>query len=92
MNFQLYDLQDNSIVIQKEYPGSFRVNEPLLEERSFEMKSHGSEWRYQELYFHGVHIGFGDIRLRESTTLGFKSDFETMRNALRFERLQQRLD
>ncbi len=78
MNFQLYDLQDNSIVIQKEYPGSFRVNDPLLEERSFEMKCHGSEWRYQELYFHGVHIGFGDIRLRESLTLGFKSDFETI--------------
>lgn len=33
---------------------------------------------YKELYLEGIHIGYGDIHLKQDTKLHFESDFETV--------------
>lgn len=33
---------------------------------------------YKEVYFDGVHIGIGNVRLAQKVVLGFESDFETI--------------
>ncbi|QHC85138.1 AraC family transcriptional regulator [Empedobacter brevis] len=79
MALRLYDVKNNQILVEKEYPASFfDVDKNALKETTTYLNSSIGKGFYQEIYFDGVHIGFGDMHLPHKLLLGFETDFETI--------------
>ena len=78
MNLRLYDNEKNITLIEKEYPDwNISSEEGIIESTTF-IEHYFGKGFYKEIYFEGVHIGFGDTLLRNSVRLDFESDFETI--------------
>jgi len=78
MVLKLYDTDISNMIMEKEYPEIFSVQEGGIEERSVCIDLPYGKARYKEIYFEGVHIGYGDANLSASVILNFESDFETI--------------
>ncbi|MFD2940182.1 helix-turn-helix domain-containing protein [Flavobacterium notoginsengisoli] len=78
MNLKLYDDSPSNILFEKEYPGSFYFAEDGLNETIIHLEHPFGQGYYKEIYFEGVHIGFGNAQMREKMQLSFESDFETI--------------
>ena len=78
MNLRLYDNERNSTLIEKEYPDSFSSNDDGILEHTTYIDHYFGKGSYKEIYFEGVHIGFGNTFLRDVIRLDFESDFETI--------------
>ena len=52
-------------------------NEPVIE-RVTTINLASSRGTYREILLDGIHIGYGDLRLKQTTLLQFESDFETV--------------
>lgn len=79
MTLRLYDLKHKHIVVEKEYPTSFfDTPDGTVKESITHLDSFMGRGYYKEIYFDGVHIGIGNVRLTQPVLLGFESDFETI--------------
>jgi AraC-like DNA-binding protein len=78
MNLKLYDATPNNILFEKEYPESFYSDKEGIKENTTCLESPLGKGYYKEIYFEGVHIGFGSAILREKMQVCFESDFETI--------------
>lgn len=78
MNLRLYDNERNSTLIEKEYPDWFLSSEEGITESTTYLEEYFGKGFYREIYFEGVHIGFGNVLLRNAVRLNFESDFETI--------------
>lgn len=74
----MYDNEKNITLIEKEYPDWNISSEEGIIERTTFIEHYFGKGFYKEIYFEGVHIGFGDTLLRNSVRLDFESDFETI--------------
>lgn len=79
MNLRLYDTEKQFTIIEKQY-GSvyFDTDTNPVKENITHIDSFLGQGYYREIYFDGVHIGFGDALLSNALKLGFESDFETV--------------
>jgi AraC-like DNA-binding protein len=66
------------MILEKEYPKSFFSSEEGIEECVTEMNLPIGKGYYKEIYFEGVHIGYGNVVLSDKVLLAFESDFETV--------------
>lgn len=74
LNFS--DLQD--MTMEHAFPDNYHhIGEPIVE-RTTALECFGGTGTYREIFFEGVHIAFGDLRLKHQTVLHFESDFETV--------------
>ncbi len=78
MNLRLYDNDLNTLIYEKEYPEYYFVNNDSIQECFIQLKDFIGNGYFREIFFEGVHIGFGDARLAEKIRLGFESDYETI--------------
>ncbi|MGL5276752.1 helix-turn-helix domain-containing protein [Myroides sp.] len=79
MNLRLYDIKHQYTLVDKQYPTSYfdTDNLPVKESTTY-LDSFMGKGYYKEIYFDGVHIGFGDVSLAKPILLGFESDFQTI--------------
>ncbi|MDR7129566.1 AraC-like DNA-binding protein [Algoriphagus sp. 4150] len=78
MHLRLYDNDGDKIFFEKEYPDRFLTHgEGIKESITYHEQLVGSGF-YKEIYFEGVHIGFGNTVLKRKILLNFESDIETI--------------
>ncbi|MBW3469565.1 helix-turn-helix transcriptional regulator [Arthrospiribacter ruber] len=70
------DLQE--LLVESVYPANFIADNSGIEERKYQTETIFGTGCYRELFFEGVHIGFGDIALNKPTRLFVESDMETV--------------
>ena len=78
MNLRLYDKKRNCTILEKGYPDWFVPHEGGITEKTTHVDHYIGKGYYKEIFFEGVHIGFGDTVLRNTIELHFESDFETI--------------
>ncbi|MEM9389939.1 MAG: AraC family transcriptional regulator [Bacteroidota bacterium] len=60
------------------YPESFKTDRSHFSERQFQADHLMIEGSYKEVFFEGVHIGYGDFSLPRTTLVHFDTDMETI--------------
>lgn len=78
MHVRLYDPIANDSLLTKEYPDRYSSEWHTLSECTTNLQSALGEGFYKEIYFEGVHIGYGHARLMKSAKFAFESDFESV--------------
>lgn len=76
---RIYDLKHKQTLVEKEYPSTlFGMEKEGIKEHTTYLNSFLGKGYYKEIYFEGVHIGFGNVHLAKALLLGFESNFETI--------------
>ena len=70
------DLQE--LIAEAQYPDGFIEQEAGIIERTYTNEVYLGSGSYKELFFDGIHIGYGDMALSQETHLFFESDMETV--------------
>lgn len=79
MNLRLYDIEHQITLVDKEYTSAyFDTDTQPVKESITPIDSFIGQGYYKEVYFDGVHIGFGDTIIPRPLQLGFESNFETI--------------
>ncbi|WP_255493747.1 AraC family transcriptional regulator [Myroides sp. WP-1] len=79
MTLRLYDSKHKQTLVEKEYPSTyFDLGKDGIKEHTTYLNSFLGRGFYKEIYFDGIHIGFGDMQLAHKLLLGFDSNFETI--------------
>lgn len=78
MTLRLYDKDLNTVFLEKEFTNPFYAPESGIEERTTYMNKPLGDGFYKEIFFKGVHIGFGNVSLPKKLLFTFESDYETI--------------
>lgn len=78
MTLKLYENDLSNLLVEKEYPNAYAPFDDGVVEKTTYLKPPLGKGQYKEIYFEGVHIGFGDAFLSNKLLLHFESDFETI--------------
>ncbi|WKN42964.1 helix-turn-helix transcriptional regulator [Tunicatimonas pelagia] len=70
------DIVDNKI--EHHYPAGFHDNTKAITERVHRADPWLGQGDYRELFFEGMHIGYGHLAPRKNTLINFESDFESV--------------
>ena len=76
LTLHLADLED--MVHQNIFPENYYYPDQPVVERKLAISDKPGEICYHELFIEGIHIAYGDMRLKNLTLLHFESDFETI--------------
>ncbi|MEM8507661.1 MAG: AraC family transcriptional regulator [Bacteroidota bacterium] len=68
----------NEMLLEASYPNWFKDETEVLLERSFSANIFLGKGAYKEVFFEGVHIGYGNLELSKHTIFNFESEFETV--------------
>ncbi|MCD8539397.1 MAG: hypothetical protein LRY55_06250 [Leadbetterella sp.] len=71
-------LYDTDIVMEREFPELFTAEDGSVSESVVNINFPSGKAQYREIYFEGVHIGYGNALLAHNVILNFESDFETV--------------
>ncbi len=71
-------LYDTDILLEKEYPDFFSPEDGGVKESVVSIDLPPGRAYYKEIYFEGVHIGYGNAKLSRRVIMNFESDFETV--------------
>lgn len=77
MTLHLYDKDINDLILEKKYPLPASEHRNVMECTTSIDHNIGNAY-YKEIYFMGVHIGYGNLALNNKTIVSFESDFETV--------------
>lgn len=73
---ELADLKE--LIAETKYPDNFgRVNGDIIE-RTYHSEPWLGKGCYKEIFFNGIHIGYGDLSLPQTTSVRLISDIETV--------------
>lgn len=78
MTTKIYSSDLRELLLETTYPKTFFDQSSAILERSFNANIFLGKGVYKEFFFEGVHIVFGDIRLKNDAHLFFENDFETI--------------
>lgn len=78
MTLRLYNTDISNLLLEKEYPDVLPASDGGIQEYTTHLELPIGKGCYREIYFEGVHIGFGDAILSNNLMLYFESDFETV--------------
>ncbi|MEM9078805.1 MAG: AraC family transcriptional regulator, partial [Bacteroidota bacterium] len=78
MKTRIYGADLNEMLVEADYPEWFKDESAAILERSFSAEIFLGKGGYKEVFFEGVHIGYGDLQLSNNTILNFESEFETV--------------
>ncbi|MEL6483970.1 MAG: AraC family transcriptional regulator, partial [Bacteroidota bacterium] len=78
MKTRIYGADLNEMLVEADYPEWFKDESAAILERSFSAEIFLGKGGYKEVFFEGVHIGYGDLQIFNNTILNFESEFETV--------------
>lgn len=78
MTLRLYDNDISSLFLERDYAHASGSSEGGIQEYTTRIDNYIGKGYYHEVYFEGVHIGFGNALLSNKVLLCFESDFETV--------------
>jgi len=79
MKTKLYAQDLEEIVLENKYPRNYSVdNETGIIEKEFSGHLIGTQGFYREMFLENIHIGYGNLQLKNDLELIFESDFETV--------------
>jgi len=78
MKTRIYGEDLNEMLLEAEYPQWFKDQDAEVLERTFSADIFVGKGEYKEVFFEGVHIGYGNLELANNTLFNFESDFETV--------------
>ncbi|MEL6917017.1 MAG: AraC family transcriptional regulator [Bacteroidota bacterium] len=78
MKTRIYGADLNEMLLEANYPQSFNNGSGSILERTFSAEIFLGKGNYKEIFFEGLHIGFGDLALSKNTILHFESESETV--------------
>lgn len=78
MGLRLYDMDSASLLLEKNYPQTFFSIDGGIQECVTHLGTSFGEGYYKEIFFDGIHIGYGHANLYERILFRFESDFETV--------------
>lgn len=76
LTLHLADLED--MIHQNIFPENYYYPDQPVVERKLAISDKPGEICYHEMFIEGIHIAYGDMRLKNRTILFFESDFETI--------------
>ena len=68
----------NELVKENTYPDNYGQAKDDIVERTYDAEQWLGSGHFQETFFNGMHIGYGEISLARNTSIKFLSDFETV--------------
>ncbi|MEO1410635.1 MAG: AraC family transcriptional regulator [Bacteroidota bacterium] len=78
MKTRIHSADLREMLLEAHYPDYFYDPTSTISERSYRAELFMGVGEYHEIYFDGVHIGYGDLSLKEHTRLHVQSDIETV--------------
>jgi AraC-like DNA-binding protein len=66
------------MVLENKFPENYHDLTSAVTERTTAIENELGKGTYQEIFFEGIHIAYGDMRFRQETELLFESDYETV--------------
>ncbi|MGD1947443.1 MAG: AraC family transcriptional regulator [Croceivirga sp.] len=78
MKTRIYNEDLSEMLVEANYPEWFKDPSSCILERTFSAEIFLGKGNYKEVFFEGVHIGYGDLKLSNNTVLNFESEFETV--------------
>lgn len=78
MKTRIYDKDLKEIMIESCYPVSFINPNGGIIERHMEANLSKGKGTYNELFFEGIHIGYGDMHLSQNLLIDIESEWETV--------------
>lgn len=78
MYIKLHATDLNEIILDQHFSRNYQEKASAVEERVTRLDSVFGKGEYREMFFEGIHIGYGDLFLRSTTLLQFETDFETV--------------
>ncbi|MEM6830654.1 MAG: AraC family transcriptional regulator [Bacteroidota bacterium] len=78
MKTRIYGSELEELAIEVDYPNAFRPDQALFLERDYKADNLMMDGAYKEIFFEGVHIGYGDFSLSKPTLVYFDTDMETI--------------
>ncbi|MGD1961107.1 MAG: helix-turn-helix transcriptional regulator [Fulvivirga sp.] len=78
MKTRIYGSELEELIKEVTYPDSFRTDQLHYIERRHTADHLMLEGSYQEIFFEGIHIGYGDFSLPRTTIVHFDTDMESI--------------
>ncbi|MEM8566128.1 MAG: AraC family transcriptional regulator [Bacteroidota bacterium] len=78
MKTRIYGSELEELIKEVTYPDSFRTDQLHYIERRHTVDHLMLEGSYQEIFFEGIHIGYGDFSLPRTTIVHFDTDMESI--------------
>ena len=76
MKTRIYGTELEELAIEVDYPESFVTPDHPYCEKEYSASAFLGEGFYKEVFFEGMHIGYGDFRLAQPTLAYFDTDME----------------
>ena len=73
----LVNLKETKI-FERDYPAYFQDDSKAITEHTYQADRWVGRGSYRELFFEGMHIGYGHLALKQNTLIDFESDMETV--------------
>ena len=78
MTTRIYGADLNEMLLEANYPRWFKDETACILERIFSAEIFLGKGNYREVFFEGVHIGYGDLELSKKTMVHVDSELETV--------------
>jgi len=78
MALRLYEHDPDNLLIKRDDTFPFFLKEGGIQEHRMQFEHPVAAGYYQEIYFDGMHIGYGNAVFSDKVLLNFESDFETV--------------
>lgn len=78
MYIKLHAADLGEMILEQEFSRNYQSQPGVVTERATVMDTSFGKGEYREIFFEGIHIGFGDLFLKSTTLLQFETDFETV--------------
>ncbi len=78
MTLRLHQKDIPEMVLERTYPLNYVTDDHTVKECVTELNYPIGKASYQEIYFDGVHIGYGNAILSDKVLLGFETDVESV--------------
>ncbi len=78
MRIRLHQADIAEAFMERHYPKGFKSQDATITEYIHQGHFFFGQGTYKELFFEGIHIGYGNLAPHQNTRITFESDFETV--------------
>ncbi len=78
MKTRIYGSELEELATEVTHPNAFKTEQSFYMEREYKADHLMLEGSYKEVFFEGIHIGYGDFKLPRTTLVHFDTDMETI--------------
>lgn len=78
MKVRLYQGDMDELFLESSYPTRFKPDNGYVTERVYDAASLGGHGAYREIFMENIHIGYGDLEMRNNFQIAFESEMESV--------------